>query len=463
MSLEYYRIEAYHIDKIDGDFLGAYVFEGETRNFLLSDSGYSILLDNILLKQVKEHKIDEALAVILVQHRFIKLKNYQTNGIKSYDKVHPVYFMIDLTNRCNMACKYCLREGDEYTTTKKISKSTVKKICDYILTYCRQNNEDKITIQPWGGERLLEKNTIFEIQDYLTANGINPCISIESNGVLLSDELIEELYKRNIWTSISIDGPKQIHDQQRVFRNGKPTHSIVEKNLLKLRDKYAGQISVIATLTKKSYKYVRDIIYYLVVDLKIENIKLNFVHKSSFADNENFCMTSDEIAQCTEDIFYTIMELIKKGYKVGDYNVYTKMLNLLYNKKSDVCICDGCHGGRRMITFDSKGDIFPCDLTDYPEECIGNIEDNRNLIKCIEAAMETHPYFQMKREERCNSCPWFCYCKGGCTVHIKTQGKEPPAVDNIESASNRKLYTLMVDGILNHKEEVNAFLQEEVL
>ena len=83
--------------------------------------------------------------------------------------------------------------------------------------------------------------------------------------------------------------------------------------------------------------------------------------------------------------------------------------------------------------------------------------------KCIEAAMETHPYFQMKREERCNSCPWFCYCKGGCTVHIKTQGKEPPAVDDIECASNRKLYPLMVEWILNHKEEVNAFLQEEVL
>ena len=122
MSLEYYRIEAYHIDEIDGDFLGAYVFEGETRKFLLSDLGYSILLNNVLLEKIKEHKIDEALAVILVQHRFIKLKNYQANGIKSYDEIHPVYFMIDLTNRCNMACKYCLRDGDDCATTKTISK-----------------------------------------------------------------------------------------------------------------------------------------------------------------------------------------------------------------------------------------------------------------------------------------------------------------------------------------------------
>ena len=49
MSLEYYRIEAYYIDKIDGDFLGAYVFEGETRNFLLSDSGGKTLIQNVKL------------------------------------------------------------------------------------------------------------------------------------------------------------------------------------------------------------------------------------------------------------------------------------------------------------------------------------------------------------------------------------------------------------------------------
>lgn len=463
MSVQYYRIEAYHIEEMNADFLGAYVFTGKNRNFLLNDSGYSVLLDDILTESIRKQDIDDELAIILVQHRFIRLNDYSTEEINLSENIHPVYFMIDLTNRCNMACKYCLRDGEDSLTAKTISEETVTKVCDYILSYCRLSNEDKITIQPWGGEPLLEKDKIFRIQDYMLQNGINPCISIETNGILLNDEIIEELRRRNIWTSVSIDGPKQIHDNQRVFRNGKPTHSIVEANLCKLRDKYNGQVSVIATITRESYKYVKEIIRYLVIDLKIENIKLNFVHKSSFVDNDNLCMSNEEIAECTENIFFTFIELLKEGYRIGDYNIYTKMMNLLYNKKSDVCICDGCHGGRRMITFDYKGNVFPCDVTDYQEESMGNIDDGTELVDMVKNAIKTHMYFKEKKEPRCNGCPWRCYCKGGCTVHVKTQGNNPPSVDNIECAVNRRLYALMVEWILNHMEDVNAFLQEEVL
>lgn len=463
MSLKFDRIDAYPLDEIDGNFVGAYVFYGQNRNFLLNREGYSVLLDNELVEKIKNHNIDDELGVILIQHRMIKLRTEQSVLEEPVCDIHPVYFMIDLTNRCNMACKYCLREGEDTLNDKTMSEETLLKVCDYILEYCRSSDEEKITIQPWGGEPLLEKEKIFRIQDYLQKNGINPCISIETNGLLLDDSTIDELYKRNIWTSVSIDGPQQIHDNQRVFHNGRPTHSIVEKNLCRLRDKYDGQVSVIATITKESCKYVRDIIYYLITELNIENIKLNFVHKSSFTDNDELCMDASEIAQCTEDIFNTFMELARKGYKVGDYNIYTKMMNLLYNPKTDVCICDGCHGGRRMITFNYKGEIFPCDLTDYPEECLGNIEKDKNLVNTVKKAMDTHAYFSEKKGYSCSSCPWYCYCRGGCTVHVKTQGLKPPAVDGIECASNRKLYPLMVDWILNHKEDVNIFLQEEVL
>ena len=468
MNLNAFRINSYYIEDLNADFLGTYAFKGNNRNFLLSDLGYSVLLDDVLLDSIKNKQINEELAIILIQHRFIKLLNYDNtveniSSDQNNNDINPVFFMIDLTNRCNMACKYCLRDGNDTLEPKVISSKKITQICNYIFHYCNSSNEDKITIQPWGGEPLLEKEKIFQIQDIMHKNNINPCISIETNGLLLTDEVIDELYKRNIWTSVSIDGPEYIHNNQRVFRNGKPTHSIVEKNLCKLRDVYAGKVSVIATLTKNSYKYVKEIIKYLVVDLKIENIKVNFVHKSTFVNNDDLCMSSEEIGRCTEDIFYTLMELSKEGYCAGDYNVYTKLMNLLYNRKTDVCLCNGCHGGRRMITFDYNGDIYPCDVTDYPEECMGNIKDDIELINMVEKAIHEKKYFVEKKEKICENCPWQCYCKGGCTVHVKAQGKTPPQVDEIECAVNRVLYPLMIDCILNNKEDINNFLQMEVL
>ena len=59
-------------------------------------------------------------------------------------------------------------------------------------------------------------------------------------------------------------------------------------------------------------------------------------------------------------------------------------MNLLTGKMLDICSSSGCSGGRRMITFDINGDIFPCDVTDYPEERMGNIDTHPDLHRLIQ-------------------------------------------------------------------------------
>lgn len=459
-------IEPFALEEYNALFSGAYVFSGFGRNFLLNKDGYSILLDDELLEEIEKKEIEEALAVVLIQHRFLKLQSNDgplSKNNSERDNIHPVFFMIDLTNRCNMACRYCLRESEDSADSRVLTKDMAIEICDYILKYCEEEKEDKITIQPWGGEPLLERNTIFFIQDYLLERGIDACISIETNGLLLSEAVLQELAERNIWVSVSIDGPEMVHNQQRVFRDGSPTHSVVEANLIRLRDKYQGQVSVIATLTKNSSAHVKEIVNYLVKELALQNIKVNYVHKSSFVENEDLCMSVEEIAYSSRAVFDAVLEVMKEGYKTADYNIYTKMSNLINNPAEDSCISNGCHGGRRMIVFNEKGDIYPCDVTDYPEEKIGNIKENRTLINTIEEAMSAHGYFIEKKEPKCDNCPWYCFCRGGCTVHVKTQGLEPTEVDPIECTVNKTLYPLLVHLILAEPETVNLILQKDVL
>lgn len=457
------KIPCFRDDAQGITFNGAYVFSAGGRNMLLNQYGYTAIIDDSLLKQLKKQEITEELAMFLIQHRFVSMDDIEFSVVQTDKTIHPVFFMIDLTNRCNMACKYCLRDGDDSPSAKVMTSEMVGKICEYILNYCKEHNEEQITIQPWGGEPLLEKDKIFQIQDFLRGAGIDPCITIETNGLLLSDQLIEELKNRNIWTSVSIDGPSHIHNAQRVFRNGSPTHSAVEKNLIKLRDAYDGRVSVIATVTKETYSSIDEIIRYLVTDLKLRSIKVNFVHKSSFVDNTELCLTSDEIGAAAVRILKTLKELSAEGYEVSDYNIYTKIMNVLFNLKTDVCICDGCHGGRRMITFDYQGNVFPCDVTDYPEECLGNISEEPDLVKLVEKNIDVKPYFRQKIQPECEDCPWYCYCRGGCTVHVKTQGDQPPCVDEIECAVNKALYPELVKLILEEPSVVNRLLQTEVL
>lgn len=461
MSLSISKLLPFHIDIFEGDFLGAYAFQLDNKCMLLGLDGSMLLVDADLYNCIKTREIDDELAMVLAQHKLI---SFNSEPISEHEEsVKPVFFMIDLTNRCNMACKYCLREGEDSIKAKVMTQDKLQEVCDYIIDYCNTNEEYYITVQPWGGEPLLERDKIFFIQDYLLSHGIQPSISIETNGTLLTEELIKELHERNIWVSVSIDGPKQIHDAQRVFRGGQPTHSSVEKNLIKLSEIYEGNVSIIATITKYTYQDVEKILRYLVADLNLSNIKINFVHKSSFVDNDEMCMTDDEIADCTIKILETLVNLSEKGYSVGEYNIYTKINNLVYNRKSDVCICDGCHGGRKMLTLDYQGDIYPCDVSDYPEERLGNIADNDNLVELIENSMNSHPYFLIKKEKKCNDCPWYCYCRGGCTVHVKTQGENPPKTDYIECSINHALYPRLIEMILSKPEVINKLLHREAL
>lgn len=75
--------------------------------------------------------------------------------------------MIDLTTRCNLNCKYCFRDVNNPENYKSISKEMLNEICKYIFDYCTKHEVKKISIQPWGGEPLLEMEKIKWMYDFL--------------------------------------------------------------------------------------------------------------------------------------------------------------------------------------------------------------------------------------------------------------------------------------------------------
>ena len=101
-----------------------------------------------------------------------------------------------------------------------------------------------------------------------------------------------------------------------------------------------------------------------------------------------------------------------------------------------------------MISFSSNGDIYPCEMVDYEEEKIGSIYSGRDLIDMLLESTHEKKYFQRKYNIKCGDCPWWYYCKGGCTSAIR-YAKTTSGVDEIGCRINKKLYMLIVEDILN--------------
>lgn len=438
-------------------------FEFEERVLLLDRQGHILLMKRELCDSIRNQKISDDLLLKLLQRK-LACDMGQTQKCETNDplEIKPMFFMIDLTNKCNMGCRYCLRSIENDPEEDSISDEMIDAICEYLAQYCSQVEDKRITLQPWGGEPLLEKEKIFLLQDDMKKRGVNPQITIETNSLLLSEKLIEELYRREISIGVSIDGYQEVHDSQRVSRSGIGTHQIVEKRIRNIQKWFEKDISTITTITRNSLEHLEDIIEYLAVDLGVMHIKLNFVHRSCFAMNDDLCLSPEEIGDASLRIFRKILELHKRDIEVYEYNIWLKSMNLLTDKRLDVCYSNGCHGGKRMIAINKNGDIFPCDVTDFPEERLGNISKDRDLIALLEKSAREKPYFKEKKGAECGMCPWWHYCRGGCTVHMKCAAEEQD-VDIIECTINRNLYPQLIALILQEPESMNKLLGYEIL
>ena len=437
-------------------------YQDEEKAILVEESGHMILLDKDYIKQLQLHKIPSELIGKLQSRNFIQ-DNEVMNVTDSICDVaiRPEFFMIDLTRKCNMHCKYCLR--DISRDSKSISSEVIKDICKYITDYCEKYKIKDITIQPWGGEPLIELENILFMRQELSGLKTHVHFSIETNAILLNETIIEQLYNSKIGIGISIDGFKEVHDKQRVFGDGKGTHTIVENNLLRAKEKYGNYLGTITTVTRNNAAYIEKVLEYFATTIGIKNVKFNYVHESMFTECMELCLSKEEIAETELRLLNKLVELNEKGFEITEHNISVKLKNILTKKYTDICHSCGCSGGKKMIVFDMEGNYYPCELTDTPNEMIGSIYDDKDLVANITEVVKYKDFFAEKKNDKCAECMWYVYCKGGCTVRAISRGKRPPDIDEIECAVNMTLYPELLQLIVKKPKIVNKLIGCDVL
>ena len=89
----------------------------------------------------------------------------------------------------------------------------------------------------YGGEPLLNFKVLkFVIEKSLTYKQKgklpnNLRFSIVTNGLLLNEQIIEFLIKRDVTVSISIDGPSSVENSCRINKNGENVYKYINKHI----------------------------------------------------------------------------------------------------------------------------------------------------------------------------------------------------------------------------------------
>ena len=172
----------------------------------------------------------------------IKVQHSALSSIEQYMNGNLRQLILQVTQNCNLRCKYCVYSGSYINrthTNKRMTFETAKKAVDFYFSH--STNKDVGIISFYGGEPLLEFELIQEIVAYCRKlyRGKNVRFNMTTNATLLTDAIVKYLYENDFNLTISLDGPQNVHDQSRVFAdNHSGTFEKIMENLDEIGQKY---------------------------------------------------------------------------------------------------------------------------------------------------------------------------------------------------------------------------------
>ena len=147
------------------------------------------------------------------------------------------------TLQCNFACDYCY-QGDHGNgpTGEKMSLETAARVADWIARQVDAVKPSRLVLTFFGGEPLLNIPALMHIAEQCHAHadsrGIEQIVSIITNGLLLTPELVDRLLPLGLTgVKVTLDGDRETHDRMRPLRGGQGTFDRIVENVRRVADK----------------------------------------------------------------------------------------------------------------------------------------------------------------------------------------------------------------------------------
>jgi len=140
-----------------------------------------------------------------------------------YDKRNLLFTILN-SYECNLDCPYCYEKKNKEEIALDVDKARL--IIQFITQQIIKNHSTGLSLFFFGGEPLLKPHLLLNVASILRqwcqANLVFFELGIVTNGTLLSPEIISQLKEfENVFIQITLDGPEEVHNKRRIYREGK--------------------------------------------------------------------------------------------------------------------------------------------------------------------------------------------------------------------------------------------------
>jgi len=318
--------------------------------------------------------------------------------------------VLNVNTGCNLACSYCYKE--DLTTPAdggRMDAATAIRAID--LLFAEAAGRERVNVVFFGGEPLTNMPVIREAVAYAEARaralGKRVDFALTTNALLLTEELIDWLDSHRFGITVSIDGPRELHDRNRRTVGGKGSYDAVAAKVRLLLGRYRSKpVGARVTLTRGITDVV-GIHRHLVEELGF--FEAGFAPVTA-GPASGTALTGEELRTVfagMEELGRRYLDAAVEGRNIGFGN-----LNQLVTELSEgTAKTLPCGAGLGMLAVDRAGDLHLCHrFTGTEVPTFGNVtagwDKPRQGAFLEEAANRADP--------QCQSCWIRRLCAGGC-------------------------------------------------
>jgi sulfatase maturation enzyme AslB (radical SAM superfamily) len=161
---------------------------------------------------------------------------------------------LNVTDACNLACRYCFVEQHPHYMTLDVAKQAVYFILDNLEKKNKKfNRNDKSILTYFGGEpTIMWDEIIVPLTNWIKENDFPINLHITTNGTLLNEDRIQFLHTNNIVPLLSIDGNEKTQNFNRPCQNNNLNCFELVKTNIPLILKYFPDTTFRATIYSKT-------------------------------------------------------------------------------------------------------------------------------------------------------------------------------------------------------------------
>lgn len=318
--------------------------------------------------------------------------------------------VLNVNTGCNLSCTYCYKEDlDTPAKGRKMAFDTAVRSLDLLLK--ESPDQKTYNIVFFGGEPLSNLRLIRDVVEHAEPRfaelGKAVNFSLTTNATLLTEEIVDWLDAHRFGLTVSMDGPKALHDRNRKTVGGKGSYDVVAAKSRMLLDRYRSRPVGTRVTVTAGVTAIEEIWDHLKNDIGFAEVGFSPVTSGPMTA---FNLNGDEL----QEVFEGMKALGRRyhqealqGRNIGFSNMH-QMMQDLYEGRSKALPCGA---GVGMLAVDHSGELNLCHrFTGSDMETFGTVRDGiarERLSGFIEARAD-------RTGKGCSTCRIRNLCSGGC-------------------------------------------------